>query len=424
MNELLVLIDGHLVGRVSADSNGHPRLVYDAAWRSHHEAYPLSLSLPLAKEHHPAETVAAVMWGLLPDNEQVLQRWASRFHVSPRNPLSLLAHVGEDCAGAVQFLRPERVDELLRDNGHEVDWLDDADVAARLRDVRRDAGQTRRDGDLGQFSLPGAQPKIALQRQGDRWGVPRGRAPTTHILKPPTGAFDGYAENEHFCLNLARRMGLSVCASEIVHFGDETAICVERYDRLRIDGEWRRVHQEDFCQALGVMPQRKYQNEGGPSPAQIAEVLQRYSIQPRVDRENFLLALVFNWLVAGTDAHAKNYSLMISPHGGIRLAPLYDITSAWPYPSLNRRKLKFAMKVGSHYRLHDIRWADWSKLAVELGFKPDFVAHVMRLAASVIADLAATEARAVKANGVRHPVIDRLVTAIADAAVQTLKWFA
>lgn len=416
MSELLVLIDGHPVGRASSDRHGNPCFVYDEAWRSHRDAVPLSLSLPLAESDHSSDTVSAVMWGFLPDNERVLQHWASRFHVSPRNPLSLLAHVGEDCAGAAQFVRPERLDEVLGDGEGKVAWLDEASVAERLRQVLLDAGQTRRPSDIGQFSLAGAQPKIALHRDAGRWGVPQGRMPTTHILKPPTGDFDGYVENEHFCLNLARRLGLSVCKSEVVHFGDEIAICVERYDRRKIEGRWWRVHQEDFCQALGVMPQRKYQNEGGPSPARMAYVLQQYSSQPQVDRENFFFALVFNWLIGGTDAHAKNYSVLMAPRADVILAPLYDISSALPYPELDRRRLTMAMKVGNHYRWHDINMADWIRLGEELGFREAEVRRVMALATRMIADEASAQARQMRAEKISHPVVDRLVNEIANSA--------
>ncbi len=302
-----------------------------------------------------------------------------------------------------------------------MDWLDEAAVAERLRLVRQDASATRLQDDAGQFSLPGAQPKIALHYDGERWGVPRGRTPTTHILKPPTGAYAGYVENEHFCLALARRLGLSVCESAVLHFGDEVTICVSRYDRQYQQGRWWRVHQEDFCQALGVMPQRKYQNQGGPSPAQLEDTLRQYSSQPQVDRANFLLALVLNWLIGGTDAHAKNYSLLIGAQGVVRLAPLYDISSALPYAQLERRKLSMAMKVGSHYRWHDISLRDWIKAGEEMGFSEQYTRQALALAGATIADAAAAVASEMRSEGIDHPVVDALVDAISESAVRCLK---
>lgn len=421
MSELLVLINGALAGRAFADKHGNPRFTYEEAWRNSRSAVPLSLSLPLASADHLADTVAAVLWGYLPDNEHVLQRWATRFHVSPRNPLSLLAHVGEDCAGAAQLVRPERFEDVVDGGPGHVEWLDEASIAERLRQVRQDAGQTRRQSDVGQFSLPGAQPKIALHWDDGRWGIPQGRTPTTHILKPPTGAYEGYVENEHFCLNLARRLGLSVCQSSVLHFDDEIAICVTRYDRVNQQGRWWRVHQEDFCQALGVMPQRKYQNEGGPSPIQVADVLQQHSSQPKVDRANFFLALVFNWLIGGSDAHAKNYSLLMGSAADVRLAPLYDITSALPYPEIDRRKLKMAMKVGNHYRWHDISLTDWLKLGKEMGFQDEYVREVLTLVAGNLSEAAEAEREQMRLAGISHPVVDRLVAEISESAVRSLR---
>jgi len=127
------------------------------------------------------------------------------------------------------------------------------------------------------FSLAGAQPKTALLFGNNRWGVPSGRVPTTHILKPPTGEFDGHAENEHFSLELGRALGLPVVDSRIMRFQDEVAIVVERYDRVRTAAGLRRVHQEDLCQALVITPTRKYQNEGGPGILDIVELLRTYS---------------------------------------------------------------------------------------------------------------------------------------------------
>nr|WP_257644045.1 type II toxin-antitoxin system HipA family toxin [Luteimonas salinisoli] len=415
------MINGRLAGRAFADRRGHPGFVYDEAWRNSRDAIPLSLSLPLANKQPDSDAVAAVLWGFLPDNEHILQRWASQFHVSPRNPLALLGRVGEDCAGAAQFVRTERVDDVLDGGPGEVEWLDEASVAERLRQVRRDAGATRRQDDIGQFSLPGVQPKIALHRNDGRWGIPQGRTPTTHILKPPTGAYAGYVENEHFCLTLARSLQLSACESAILHFEDEITICVRRYDREYQAERWWRVHQEDFCQALGVMPQRKYQKQGGPSPAQIGEVLHQYSAQPRVDRENFLLVLVFNWLIGGSDAHAKNYSLLLGAGGAARLAPFYDISSALPYPEIDRRKLKMAMKIGSHYRWHDINVRDWLALGSELGFSNDDVREVLALVGASIADFAAMVAAGMRQEGIGHPIVDTLVDSISESARRCMK---
>jgi HipA-like protein len=233
MNELLVLLDGREVG-VVRQQRGRLSFAYIDTWRGAPGAYPLSLSMPLAAADHPHAAIEPFIWGLLPDNELVLNRWAKQFHVSPRNAFGLIENVGEDCAGAVQFVQQERREELTNAPPVQTEWLTEADVASRLRALQADASAWRAPQDTGQFSLAGAQPKTALLFDGQRWGVPSGRTPTTHILKPPTGSFDGHAENEHLCLSLARALGLPTAHSEVRQFEDVTAIVVERYDRVNV----------------------------------------------------------------------------------------------------------------------------------------------------------------------------------------------
>jgi serine/threonine-protein kinase HipA len=203
--EIVALLDGREVGHVH-HGRGRLSFVYDDEWRNAADAYPLSLSMPLAAKEHGRTVIEAYLWGLLPDNGHVLDRWAAKFHVSSRDAFALISHVGEDCAGAVQFVTPERLPAIHSGKGDEVEWLDEGDVAKRLQALRGDHAAWRLPRDTGQFSLAGAQPKTALLLQNGRWGVPAGRLPTTHILKPPTGQLVGHAENEHLCLMLARAL--------------------------------------------------------------------------------------------------------------------------------------------------------------------------------------------------------------------------
>ncbi|HME86233.1 MAG TPA: HipA N-terminal domain-containing protein, partial [Roseiarcus sp.] len=213
--DLVVVLAGREIGRVLRDNRGRLTFVYAEDWRQTRGAYPLSLSMPLAAAEHGHKPVEAFLWNLLPDNDAVLARWGQRFKVSPRNPFALLSHVGEDCAGAVQFVRPDRLEAVMGAGPATVEWLEDKDVAQRLRALREDRTSWRSPRDIGQFSLAGAQPKTALLHENGRWGVPSGRTPTTHILKPPTGAFDGHAENEHLCMRLASALGLIVARSQV-----------------------------------------------------------------------------------------------------------------------------------------------------------------------------------------------------------------
>jgi serine/threonine-protein kinase HipA len=411
--ELVALLDGKEVGRVHSDASGRLSFVYGDDWRQAPDAYPLSLSMPLAAREHRRAVVEAFLWGLLPDNEHVLARWAAKFQVSARNVFALISHVGEDCAGAIQLVPPDRLETIRSGKEDKVEWLDEYDIAQRLQTLRADHAAWRLPRDTGQFSLAGAQPKTALLLQKDRWGIPSGRLPTTHILKPPTGHFDGHAENEHICLMLARTLGLPAAQSRVMRFGDEIAIVIERYDRQRKGNDIVRVHQEDVCQALGIMPTKKYQNEGGPGPASIVDLLRTYSTDREEDVGTFIAALGFNWLIAGTDAHAKNYSLLLSGPQ-VRLAPLYDVASFLPYDEFDLRKVKLAMKIGGEYKLSQIGLRHWQKFARETRVNADaLIERFKGMARQLPDEINTARARAHEA-GLDHGIVERLAEQLTE----------
>jgi serine/threonine-protein kinase HipA len=407
-SELVTLLADREVGRIHNDARGRLTFAYDDDWRGSENAYPLSLSMPLAAREHGPSVVQAFLWGLLPDNERVLDRWGAKFQVSARNAFALISRVGEDCAGAVQFVQPERFEAVRGGKEDKVEWLDEVDIAMRLQTLRADHAAWRLPRDTGQFSLAGAQPKTALLFQNDRWGIPSGRIPTTHILKPPTGRFEGHAENEHLCLMLARELGLPAAESRVMRFGEEVAIVIERYDRQSAGNEIIRIHQEDVCQALGIMPTKKYQNEGGPSPANIVELLRTYSTDPEPDVDTFVIALGFNWLIAGTDAHAKNFSLLLAG-GQVRLAPLYDVASSLPYDEFDIRKVKLAMKIGGEYRLKQIGLRQWEKFARKTQVNADaLTARLVSMAKQLPDEVNAARKRAQEDGLKEVMVIERL----------------
>src|ERR1035437_9679145 len=274
-DSLLVVLDSAIAGTLLRLRGGKLRFDYDAEYRRRPGATPLSLSMPTQVRSHADRVITPWLWGLLPDNDAVLARWARQFHVSASSPFSLLATpVGEDCAGAVRIAPPDEIDQLLQRTG-DVTWLTEDDVAQRLRELKDDSTAWLGRSFTGQFSLAGAQAKTALLFQDGRWGVPSGATPTSHILKPAVAGFDDHDLNEHLCLDAARRAGLLVALTRVSRFGDASEIVVDRYDRQIKGSEIVRVHQEDLCQALGVLPSGKYQNEGGPGPADIAKLLRR-----------------------------------------------------------------------------------------------------------------------------------------------------
>ncbi len=413
--ELVALLDGKEVGRVHRDARGRLTFVYADEWRNAADAYPLSLSMPLGAKEHGRSVIEAFLWGLLPDNEQVLSRWAAKFQVSARNVFALISHVGEDCAGAVQFVTPDRLSAIRSGKEDKIEWLDESEIAKRLQTLRADHAAWRLPRDTGQFSLAGAQPKTALLLQNGRWGIPSGRLPTTHILKPPTGHFDGHAENEHICLMLARSFGLPAAQSKVMRFKEEIAIVIERYDRQHKGNDIVRVHQEDICQALGIMPTKKYQNEGGPSAFNIVELLRTYSTDRQDDLDTFIAALGFNWLIAGTDAHAKNFSLLL---GGrrVRLAPLYDVASILPYDEFDLRKVKLAMKIGSEYKLSLIGLRQWQKFAREVRVEADELVELLVSMAKQLPDEVNTARARAREEGLDEAIIERLATQLIERA--------
>jgi len=418
---LIAILDGHQVGHVTMHPGGRLSFTYDEAWRRASDAYPLSISMPLALAQHGHAKIDPFLWGLLPDNEVILDQWARRFHVSARSAFGLIAAVGEECAGAIQFVQPERLEAILRHGPRKVEWLDEAAIAERLRTLRQDHSAWRLPRDTGQFSLAGAQPKTALLLEDGRWGVPSGRVPTTHILKPPTGDLIGRIENEHFCLELGKALELPVIDSKIMRFQDELAIVIKRYDRVRTKGGWQRVHQEDMCQALAVSPTRKYQNQGGPGIRDIVELLRTYSTSPNEDVSTFVDAIAYNWVIAGTDGHAKNYSLLIGAEARVRLAPLYDITSVLPYPDYDIQRVTLAMKLGGEYRLRNIRLYHWRKMAEELRLDPDALVKRVNDFASRLADHASAVSHRMLEKGLSNPIIARLAGAVAVRATACQK---
>ncbi|MER9937242.1 type II toxin-antitoxin system HipA family toxin [Mesorhizobium sp. M0088] len=416
IDALDVYIAGRPVGRLHHLQGGKLSFSYDEAWMEGRVRIPLSLSMPTITRTYEGKVVEAFLWGLLPDNEQTLGRWAQRFQVSARNPFALLKNVGRDCAGAVQFLPPGH--QVSRSEN--VELLTEAQIGDRLRDLRKDGAATRRIGDPGQFSLAGAQAKTAFHfdKGSKSWGIPLGDTPTTHIFKPPLPHLHGHTENEHFCLQLACKLGMDAAHSQVLDFAGEKAIVLERFDRRSIDGKTIRIHQEDMCQALSVMPTLKYENQGGPGITTISKTVLSASLDPIRDRQTFMAANVFNWIIAGTDAHAKNYSMLLGAQGEARLAPLYDISSILPHLGegeieAEMRDLKLAMKIDRVYPIDEIMPRHWARCASSAKVGGEYTVRTIRHQLAVMPDMASECAQELRQEGIFHEIVGRLVDAIA-----------
>jgi serine/threonine-protein kinase HipA len=400
---LIVFLGSSRLGELHRQPSGKLLFEYDDSYMQDTRAIPLSLSMPLFEKRHPDAKISPFLWGLLPDNDLVIERLARRFQVSSRNCFGLLEAMGEDCAGAVRFVKPVNAERALE--GGRIP-LSINDIERRLAELKRDPALGRNPDDRGQFSLAGAQAKTALGRDEGAWYLPWGIESTTHILKPPRLDLEGHAENEHFCLRLARCLGMAVAKSEVLRFGKEPAIVIERYDRVLLGPTHMRVHQEDACQALSVHPAHKYQTDGGPGIIEVMGLLNR-STKSLDDRRRFIEAVLFNYLILGTDAHAKNFSLLLGSGSQMRLAPLYDLASLLPY-STTRREERFAMKIGGYYKDQQIQQRHFIKMAKEAEFPVAEMRDIMMRLASNLQEKMEQVSDEMQSVGIWHSALDTM----------------
>jgi len=361
----LALVDGRL------------NFCYASDWLSHKNAVALSASLPLHAEPFDDRKARPFFAGLLPEG-QMRRLIAQQFQVSAQNDFALLDHIGGECAGAVTFLQPGQALPVPTRND-DVQWLSDQQVVAILDELPRRPMLAGKDG--LRLSLAGAQDKLPVVFDGARIGLPLNGTPSSHILKPAIHAVEDSVINEGFCMALADAMQLKPAKSNVHCVLDRSFLLVERYDRL-IDaqGYRQRVHQEDFCQALSVVPEMKYQNEGGPDLVQCFYLV-RSATRPSAPQVLRLLDyVIFNALIGNHDAHAKNFSLLYSGEAPV-LAPLYDTLSTAVYPALTS---KMAMKIGSKYKFSEVQARHWEQFAEGVGIsKAQAKRRILELAKSL-----------------------------------------
>jgi serine/threonine-protein kinase HipA len=358
-HELAVWLFAECAGTLAL-VDGRLNFCYAADWLSRKDAVTLSASLPLQAAPFDDRKTRPFFAGLLPEG-QMRRLIAQQFQVSGQNDFALLDHIGGECAGAVTFLEPgQALPESIRN--HDVQWLSDQELVAILDELPRRPMLAGKDG--LRLSLAGAQDKLPVVFDGARIGLPLNGTPSSHILKPAIHTVEDSVINEGFCMALAEAMQLKPAKSTVHFVLGRSFLLVERYDRL-IDsrGHRQRLHQEDFCQALGVVPEMKYQNEGGPDLVQCFDLVRSVTRPSAPQVLRLLDYVIFNALIGNHDAHAKNFSLLYSGKAPV-LASFYDTLSTAVYSTLTP---KMAMKIGSKYKFSEVQGRHWVQFAESVG---------------------------------------------------------
>lgn len=377
MRELDVYVAGRRSGRLSSGDGRRLEFEYVDSHQDATAATPLSLSMPLTRKTHSPAIVTNFFEALLPEHGPARERLEMESGVPRTDTLGLLAYVGRDLPGAITLVDPGVTPP--GDGG--VTPLSDEELTSIVADLRRSAATGGiPDTEHGQWSLAGAQAKVALTHSGGRWAVPHGAVPTTHIVKPAVPGFDDFDIHEVVLLRAARHLGMNVADAWVQPLVDGThAAVIVRYDRLAAaaGAPIMRVHQEDLGQALGYPTWQKYQKAGGPGIAEIAVLLRGLPVSARTSSiDRFFEALAFSYAIAGTDAHARNYSLLLTGSQAT-LAPLYDINSALPYTRPfgrrfdSHRKLHSSFVIGSTDAFTRITPQDWMAVGELLGIDGD-----------------------------------------------------
>ena len=354
--DIPVHYEDRLVATISADAQA-TRLAYDDAWLSSAASFPVSLAMPIRPEPYDGEQILPWLMNLLPEGEP-LRAMTRALGAAPEDALGLIAQTGNDLAGALSIAPQQPRGEP----GYRT--IPDTDALERI--IEELASRPFLVGEDGvSMSLAGAQEKLPVAFIEGQIAVPINGAPSTHILKPYNPRLPGSVQNEALCMVLARRIGLNVAPVTTGVAGKRSYLLVERYDRTGIGNNVRRLHQEDFCQALGRPPAAKYEYNGtgtrGPSIADMFAVVRQHMTARDITR--LLDAVIFNIAIGNVDSHAKNYSILLGP-GAPQLAPLYDLMSGLAWTNITQNH---AQAIGEQRRGRHIYGRHWRRMAEAAG---------------------------------------------------------
>lgn len=422
LEKLRVYLRGEYVGALTSDS-GTLSFAYDGAYCEKKDAPKLSVSLPIQKETFSHHAAAPFFSGLLPDGD-VRKHLAKHLKLSPENIFGLLEAVGGDCAGAVSLYKEHDLLNNATDPTYKV--LSDTEAAEILSSLNHRPFLVGEEGI--RMSGAGAQDKLMVSFVGKKIALPTGQTPSTHIIKPPIKGAENSVQNEFFCMRLAQKIGLPAPDTKILYVDQNPYYCVTRYDRETNEtGEVARLHQEDFCQALHIPPELKYENDSGPSLEACFNLLDqriRSGSMPGKDKLTFLYGVIFNVLIGNGDAHAKNFSILYR-NGAETLAPFYDLLCTEIYNK--NGKFRMAMKIDGHYMPHTMSARNWKNFAASIGIAPSLMHKALRK----VIDGVSREATGLYIDlhsdtGTTSPVYEKIMGVIAsntqELELQLLTW--
>lgn len=368
---------------------------------------PLSLSMPISEESYKNKSCEAFFGGLLPEPVETKKLIARLYGLRSNSSFSLLSKIGFDCAGAVSVTEssePLRKSALYKLEGHP---LDEEDLHKHLEQLPKRPLFAGVDG--VRISLAGVQDKAALCLIDEKLCIPLPDVPTTHILKPPVRGLDGSVENEFLCMSLAKAAGLQTANVQLSRAGNIEYLLIERFDRLfEANQTIKRIHQEDFCQALGIVSTKKYEADGGPGLQDCFDLLNQVTY-PGVDRLELLKRVIFNYLVGNADCHAKNFSVIHFDDGTIALSPVYDVMCTLIY---SHATTKMAMSIGGQADMNTVRADNWSSLCSRINVRiPAFKNVAESMTKNVQAALPAVQ-EAIQQQGHMNDMVQSIVQVI------------
>jgi serine/threonine-protein kinase HipA len=409
--QLSIRLLGNPVGTLEQTPEGKKIFTYNSDVLT-----PISLSMPVRKEPYGEKTCEAFFGGLLPESDTARQLIGKKYSVSANNSFALLRAIGSDCAGAISC---HEMDEPTQPQSVPLSGkiISEDDLYQHIKELPKNPLFMNVKG--LRLSLAGVQDKAAICLIDNKIAFPENGCPTTHILKPESSHFDGLAENEYFVMKIAKRIGLMVPEVELRKINDITFLLIERYDRRIKNNFIERIHQEDFCQALGMPTSKKYQNEGGPNFKNCFDLLNN-TTQPAIDRNRLVSALIFNYFIGNMDAHSKNFSILHDARSTIRMAPFYDMVCTRAYKNLST---KMAMKIGSKYDADDVEPKHWEELCEQIGYRYIALKNLIEALGKQINLAAQEEKEKLTNDGIHHPIINKIIHFIDNNINRTLKKF-